>query len=270
MSKRDRQGVRLPADIERKYNLGGFIKEQRRSSQLQDSELGILRVNQNQLELTTEEKIELLEEVDASLEQSLTEFKEKTDNKVNQLNEAIQSNAETIESTNENVSKNATAIETNKTNISNLQSDVNSSLWFARLVMTGDQTISTASTYQAVPLKTLSQNGDFFTLSSDGKTLTFTKKMVVTISAQLYYYTGFTVDSSNYANIDLNGSTLIRSQGRLNTTSPYQTVATPSIPITVNVGDTIGLSAYSSAKGGIVKAYNFSSLLIVDVKGVLD
>lgn len=124
MSKRDRQGVRLPADIERKYNLGGFIKEQRRSSQLQDSELGILRVNQNQLELTTEEKIELLKEVNASLEQSLTEFKEKTDNKVNQLNEAIQSNAEAIESTNENVSKNASAIEENADEISAINSEL--------------------------------------------------------------------------------------------------------------------------------------------------
>ena len=91
MSKQDRQGVRRPAELERKYNIGGFISEQRRNSLRQESEMNDMEARQSQLRLTTEEKIELLKEQYRATEQSFGEFKENTETSLNGLGKELNS-----------------------------------------------------------------------------------------------------------------------------------------------------------------------------------
>lgn len=150
------------------------------------------------------------------------------------------------------------------------KNEANYGLYFANLSMESNVTLTAASTYYNIPLKTRYSYGDFFTLSSDG-TVTFTKSLAVTVAAQLYFYSGFNADtpSLNVQTV-LNGAILSRAQGKGMTASPYVTVSTAPITVQVNSGDTIVLQGSSSAASGTVQAYAFTSFLNIDVKGLIE
>lgn len=267
--KQDRQGVRTPSDVEQKYGLGQFMFEQRQANSEFDRNLTNLGDALAQYKESNDMEVAELHEKHDSLSKSHAELQKKTTNKDVQMEKSIKTNSDAVKAVSLDVDKNATAIKKNEDNLADLQSDFDSSLWFGRLVLTADQTISTANTYQLLPIKTYFSNGSFYTLSSDGKKLTFTKKVVASVTAQVYFSTGYAASTTLRGEVKVNGETMIRGATVCSVASPYTTVPMAGVTKVFNVGDYLELQAYSSKAGGLVASYSFYSYLNVDVKGVI-
>lgn len=267
--KQDRQGVRTPSDVEQKYGLGQFMYEQRQAISSIESNLSNLGDSFALYKESTNAHLTELDDEYEALNKSHAELQKKTTNKFVQTEKSIKTNASAVKALSLEVDKNSGALKDNETSLANLRSDLDSSLWFARLKLTAEQTIATANTYQAVPLVTQKSYGSFFTVSSDGKKVTFTKKMIVTVSSQVYFNTGYSDGAYLRTAVKLSGADLARGNTVSGAASPYTTVPTASATVQVEAGDYLELQAYSSKAGGVLYASAMYCFLNIDVKGVI-
>lgn len=180
---------------------------------------------------------------------------------VKENTKAIKANAAAIQANSKSIGENAAAIQT-------ASAAVAESMWFSRFVLDGDQTVTTANTYQNVKMKHKYGLGDFWTLSSDGKSITITKDVIATVSAQLYYSTAHSASGALRAQVVVSGESLTRGAAMAVSASAYTTIPMVSCTKQFSAGDVITVQAYSAKAGGLIAAYDFYAYLNIDVKGI--
>ena len=174
---------------------------------------------------------------------------------------AVKENAKAIKANAEAIAKNTAAIADNAAAVAE-------SLWYARFVLDGDQKIATASTYQDLKLKKKYGHGDFYTLASDGKSITITKDLVATVSAQVYYSTAHSASGALRSQVLVDGAQITRGACLAVAAAAYTSTYMVGVTRPFTAGEVITLQAYGPKVDGMIPAYDFYTYLNIDVKGI--
>lgn len=131
---------------------------------------------------------------------------------------------------------------------------------FINITLTSDFTLS-ATGYSSLPLtSTRWVNGSSLSVNSNGQIVIGDNISVINVSGQVYFYTGTT--GQKVIQIRKNGGIIDRVQ--LQNVSPYTMLVSPNQSLNVSKGDVIDIQ-FSGASGDIIKAYNFTTFLSVEV-----
>lgn len=126
--------------------------------------------------------------------------------------------------------------------------------------LSSDFTLS-ANGYSTLPLTQLIyKKGSSLSVNSSGKIVIGAGVSSIGVSGQAYYYTGTT--GQKIVQILKNNGVIIRTQ--LQNVNQYTMIVTPRMVLNVSEGDVIDMQ-FSGTSGDIVKDYNFTTYLSVDV-----
>lgn len=126
--------------------------------------------------------------------------------------------------------------------------------------LSSDFTLS-ANGYSTLPLtQVIYKKGSSLSVNSSGKIVIGAGISSIGVSGQAYYYTGTT--GQKIVQILKNNGVIGRTQ--LQNVNQYTMIATPRMVLNVSEGDVIDMQ-FSGTSGDIVKDYNFTTYLSVDV-----